>query len=408
VAIAWIAFGCKFPGDTSSQITDDLPNSEASVFFQFLGSMAESEQTLSIEKVVRHLHGDGESSPNLSSQLLSSSRSLQSDHVSVGMPRILLTFARPQSGQAAFARWYGQLFMGYAESVDQLEVISWNPGLGKFDFFIVDQLQQQTVSSIKRMTTEHGSTCDGCHQNQGPIFSMDPWTETNSNSDVVNAIRSALRTRGLNRDAYMGVPVEVQFGDSQVFDSATDDANRLVGLQAVWRQACPTEIAPHCRRLLIQLGVASALWPGSAATELATEYSELRRLWSKHFPAAGIRVPLSSIGDQLMDVGFELPMDPSDDRPTFDLDGNLPSQVELALRHDHLSEEMSHRNGYDSSIVFSWVRRLLFGGDIHALKQRLLNADALARAMNQPICGSLLQRPISRQTLISCATAEAP
>lgn len=68
----------------------------------------------------------------------------------------------------------GDLFIGFAPNHKALEVVSYNSKTGKTDFFIVENYEEGKTPKIVNSRGQ----CISCHQNEGPIFSRFPWTES--------------------------------------------------------------------------------------------------------------------------------------------------------------------------------------------------------------------------------------
>ena len=75
----------------------------------------------------------------------------------------------------------GRLFLGYQESAEILEIISYNPEAGRFEF---QEVRNYGVGLKPKVTYANRPLCLSCHQNAGPIFPKEPWLETDSNLQV--------------------------------------------------------------------------------------------------------------------------------------------------------------------------------------------------------------------------------
>ncbi len=95
------------------------------------------------------------------------SRSLQKAKVNFESPRIV--YAQAQS----------KMFLAYASNAKQAEAIVWNPEKSKYEFFILSNFEPGSTNKNLKVTRQDGNTCISCHQNEGPIWSRDPWDEYN-------------------------------------------------------------------------------------------------------------------------------------------------------------------------------------------------------------------------------------
>ena len=69
----------------------------------------------------------------------------------------------------------GRLFIGYVEPSKKLEIISYNPSLGKFDFQIVENFFPGGKAKVKPAPR---NICMKCHRDGMPLFAGGDWLET--------------------------------------------------------------------------------------------------------------------------------------------------------------------------------------------------------------------------------------
>ena len=119
----------------------------------------------------------------------------------------------------------GRLFLGHQENSNIVEIISYNPEYGRFEFQEIhgygDGLQPK-VRYAKR------AVCLSCHQNAGPIFAKEPWLETDSNKKIKAHLPSLN-----NKEKYLP-----RFDSAWAIDYATDRANYFSSSQFIWQQGC--------------------------------------------------------------------------------------------------------------------------------------------------------------------------
>ena len=87
--------------------------------------------------------------------------------------------------------------------------------------------------------------CMSCHQSGGPIFSLSPWAETSSNTQIANEL-IAHGARGLERLIYPLVRL----------DRATGQAALLEAYQTLWGPMCEgasRDASIRCRAGLLEL-----------------------------------------------------------------------------------------------------------------------------------------------------------
>lgn len=181
------------------------------VLYSFFRSFANPNEKLSIENIFNQMKSTTENARFVSTQLLASSRSLQKDFVKPSHPRVLLTFNRSTTMHSEQIDYWPKLFFGYAEDADQLEAIGFDESKGEFEFFVVDNFSKRSASDIENVSPVSKFECDFCHQNDGPIFAIDPWSETNSMHESLVLIQQGLKQRGHKGYNYLGVPIESDF-----------------------------------------------------------------------------------------------------------------------------------------------------------------------------------------------------
>ena len=177
-------------------------------------------------------------------------------------PRIVVAANSEHHGQKSPNRIHlkNRIFLGYQQSANAIEVISYNDQLGEFTFQVVTNYAEDSTPEVSRA---NASQCLSCHQNKGPIFPRAPWAETDFNRKIFSHLSTA-RTEPLIDDqnstgddalinsAFDHPPVnQVIFGSKAVnIDNAINQANVLTLLQTFWRQACESANTRHQHRCL--------------------------------------------------------------------------------------------------------------------------------------------------------------
>jgi hypothetical protein len=82
----------------------------------------------------------------------------------------------------------GRLFLGYQHLSDTIEVISYNPEAVRFEFQEITNYKAGETPIVRHANRQ---ICLSCHQNAGPIFPSEPWSETESNLQIASKLRDA-------------------------------------------------------------------------------------------------------------------------------------------------------------------------------------------------------------------------
>lgn len=206
-------------------------------------------------------------------------------------PRVVVAVdveARPMAGQPG-RHLNDRLYLGYQERASTLEVISYNEAAGRFEFQIVRDYRDGGAAEVVYAERE---TCIACHQNHAPIFSRPLWDETNANRDVA----AALAAHG---EQFYGVAAKGGVDLANAVDEATDRANWIPVIQAIWRQGCEVEGDPDasiaCRtaglRAALRFRLAGNQHPATGLDLLEADFAAaLERNWPSRWPA-GLGIP---------------------------------------------------------------------------------------------------------------------
>lgn len=202
-------------------------------------------------------------------------------------PRVVVA-VDSQTGERLPTR--DRLFLAYQEKAEQIEVISYNEAAGRFEFQVVTGYAPGSVPAVGYARRD---LCTSCHQNEGPVFPLPPWSETNSDQRVAERIRAHHPLQ------YHGVATDSGSTDAGIMDSSTNRANMLPTYERVWREGCESpgdrSASLGCRAdafhamLRFRLGVWSEGMP-NATERHATYRRVLDRNWQVRWPA-GLPVP---------------------------------------------------------------------------------------------------------------------
>lgn len=215
-------------------------------------------------------------------------RSLLKGQANTELPRILLApdFEEQNTSAGLGKVIPGQLFLGFVEAANEIEVISYNEAAGRFEFQLV---QDYCEGCVPKIVYAKRAICLTCHQGGTPIFSQRPWEETNGQLAISHAIKQA-RQDGTH---YLGAPIQQPLATPERYDELTDMGNFFVASQRVWLDGCG-ESGNECRRQLLTLALRYADQPGQFDTN-SEDVKTMTTLWATSFPESGIIVPESDI-----------------------------------------------------------------------------------------------------------------
>lgn len=182
----------------------------------------------------------------------------------------------------------GQLFLGFTEAANEIEVISYNELAGRFEFQLV---QNYCEGCVPRIVYARRAICLTCHQGGSPIFSVRPWQETNGQPEIASRIVSA---RGA--EPYLAVTPEQPLSSPERIDELTDVGNFINATQRSWLDGCG-ETGAACRRLMLRLALRFLDDPAAFDPQQA-DAQTLRTLQATHWPAQGIPVPNNDLANR--------------------------------------------------------------------------------------------------------------
>lgn len=177
----------------------------------------------------------------------------------------------------------GQVFLGFTEGADEIEVLSYNEAAGRFEFQLI---QEYRADGVPKLVYAQRAVCLSCHQGGGPIFSERPWNETNAHP-AISARIAAAQPRATPH--YLGHPAAVPLATPERYDELTDVGMFLPVLQRVWIAGCGVD-GSDCRRQMLHEALRFA-WDPGAYREDHPDAERLRQLQAAQWPAQGIPVP---------------------------------------------------------------------------------------------------------------------
>ena len=182
------------------------------------------------------------------------------------------------NSKAGYTPLHNQLFLGYNERAESVEIISYNEQAGRFEFQVVRDYRSGAQPKIYYASR---ALCLACHQNNAPIFSRPLWDETPANPAI------AARLKATGRDFY-GIPLSGT-DISSAIDAAAERANMFQVWLQIWREAC--SIA--CRAQWLDAALAYVM-SGNLPEADELKFADLEVRWTKIWPQ-GLSIPGSSI-----------------------------------------------------------------------------------------------------------------
>ena len=257
------------PAATSSKLLsrEDLPPEGTRSLFDHLVAQADGVPW-PFEKLAALVAKQDPSGAAPLTLLIPDGRSLLKGQADDAHPRLLLAadFQAPGSPASLGLAPRGQLFLGFTEQANEIEVISYNEAAGRFEFQLV---QDYSANGARRLVYAKRAICESCHQGGTPIFSVRPWNETNGQPETAARITAALGS-----DRYLGFPTAVPLSVPERYDELTDVGNFIVAAQKLWLDRCGDAA---CRRQMLKLALDYARAPGDFKADSAG-VAELRRL----------------------------------------------------------------------------------------------------------------------------------
>ena len=240
--------GCKKFSFVSQVQQEAKP--PATLFDQLIATTPDGTVPYPFAKLLEHLRQHGQPLPIL----IPLGRSQQRHQASFQDPRRVVGFS-----SRAVNGIHARLFLGYTEKSEQIEVMSLRDGQTEFDFQLVDNYRAASKPVVK---TANRNVCLSCHQHGGPIFTPDPWAETNFERrfSIVPLLLKEIHPSG----RIDGIPIVQPINrDSLSFQLLVEDASAQLRDNKIWSTGCsPSKQAAACRaNLLKQLFNLAGLTP---------------------------------------------------------------------------------------------------------------------------------------------------
>lgn len=287
--------------------------------------------------------------------LVGFSRSLQRRTTSPSTPRVLLAVdneSDPQMSKRGLLL-RDRLFLGFSEKAKRIEVISYNEAAARFEF---QEVLDYEPGKIPKVVYSKRVLCTSCHQSHGPLFMIEPWTETNGaiESPVPRMIFEAHEGAA----SYHGVPItQAKYPgdddedpenptisaqqqakllanvDNNRFEAAVHRGSILKLFDYTWRTLCGrTEGGgAECRGKLLELGI---LMKGDWSTSVNQDFAQL---------SASLRQRLSAEGHTRATIPDGLTLNPLDPELFPIVTGLAPSSDAVAPLNPDAASEVTQR-----------------------------------------------------------------
>lgn len=189
-----------------------------------------------------------------------------------------------------------RLYLGYVETTNTIEVISYNEAAGRFEFQLVKDYR---AGAEPKVFYANRAICISCHQNHAPIFSKAVWSESNANSRVADLLSQT-------RADFYDLPPQANLDFPDDIGQATVRANALVTQQTLWQRGCESVGDPaqsrRCRAAalvaLMQYALSGELNLGAGAPGYQTDFvTTFGNNWRQRWPQ-GLSVAQGELPDR--------------------------------------------------------------------------------------------------------------
>jgi hypothetical protein len=226
---------------------------------------------------------------------------------------------------ASFETTLGPVYLGYSDVANNLEIISYNKD-GTFSF-------QQAKMPFKRSSVETvtDNKCSKCHQNNGPIFSRFPWSETRGETRSHIAMTEKIIPQGgimrkifeenstgflhFNWDSPVKKEDFVRLQDisAQVFDPVIRNSSRQLQTKEVCQKICSNSTGSNveCMKTILAMGLINIANQGASPILISKLDKKLDRDLSDWSDQETFAYPSSVISDRSVDY------DPSTEKITY-------------------------------------------------------------------------------------------
>lgn len=274
-----------------------------------------------------------------------------------------------------------KLFVGYSRDTNSLEIISFNEQANRYEFQIVENYGRGMQALTKYAPR---ALCISCHQNEAPIFSIAPWSETQTNEKVLKQLRAEYA-------------VNLVADQALDFDSQIRHAHDFQYIKEIWDRGCsgPIERVAECRKAFIQLAFLQT-WLLTTGRSLemeqrAKEYENImKKSWFKE-----IRLSTSELFDRSIeqfpkDEPLPKYLNPQTIRPTFQIKTPSTKPIGVGIFGEYSGSEgisavqeiaMSLVSAREMNFVIKYVK-----GD-ESILEDALNSNGMKALLRKPFPG---------------------
>lgn len=222
-------------------------------------------------------------------------RSLQRDTTDFEKPRIIFAFDEHQKQTAddLGGMIKDRLYLAFAERANQLEVVSYNAAAGRYEFQVVGDYRE---GGAKKLAYASRGLCTKCHHNGSPIFSNNPWPETNGVHDTDHKLADLI-AESVGSETFHGFPVRTsREGAPYDIDKSVERSNFVIPYQKLWKDGCggATAEGTACRANVLRLALEMIFNSPARFTESSPAYQALAATWATTWPGAlqgGLKIP---------------------------------------------------------------------------------------------------------------------
>ena len=206
-----------------------------------------------------------------------------------------------------------KMYLGFHEKAQVIEVISYNDEIGRYEYQVVNNYAEGKTFDV---SYANRSLCLSCHQNQTPIFSRGPWSETNANPVMAEKLQTVFdqafgKTPCLGLSSaktqiycyqdkiplYFGAPLYIESSVTRQLDTSTDLANLTHAYQKMWKEFCKDE---SCKVAHLQSMILYRLTNQEgtrSSANIKTEVDKIEQTWQVRYPW-GLALPSPDIPDR--------------------------------------------------------------------------------------------------------------
>lgn len=223
----------------------------------------------------------------------------------------------------------GDIYIGFVPNQSALEIISFNPKKGAFDFFIIEDYEKGKTPKV----IHNPDQCLSCHQNGGPIFSRFPWSEalgdsafdpsvagkifTDEPKNGPNQIMNLIREANKGKQQIEGIDITShRFNELMInsFDIDIRESNKKLLKKEVCEALCENNKNINCQKKLFELSVNNE----------ANFNKDLFKNFEKKIFAIDLKSSVIPNRDPFNNLGFRVVVPPDELAKYDEIYGNKP------------------------------------------------------------------------------------